>query len=237
MKNLKKNRRTQKMRYVILILLAAIGLAAELRAATITYSIDFGATGTPATSGFTTMDANFLANTPNLSATGITGTGGSATLNLSILNMGAYNSGNAAEPLITDGIYTFGNQANPHTFTLSGLGAGDLVSLYAVAGWDGNGRGATITFGGSNTVAQFIGTPGTTPTLANFTLINPTAAVADGSGNVFGNILGHDGTANDEGQIGGFIIVVNQAVIPEPSTYALAAMGLAGLVFLRRRKV
>ncbi len=202
------------------------------------FQIDFGSSGTPLTSGYTAVNANFLANTPVASGS-IPASIGSGTIDFSIANVGAYSSGNVTEPLTTDGIYTFGNNTNDHTFTISGLNDGDLVTLYAVSGWDGNGRGGVINFGLSATQAQTLGDPGTTPTLANFTLINALPVVAGANGIVTGTLNGAGGVGSDsEGQIGGFIIEVSAQAIPEPSSVALliAGAGFGGLILLRRSR-
>lgn len=192
--------------------------------------LDFGATGTPVTPGFTELNANFLSDTDPLTISNINGTG----YNFSISHVASYNSGNTLEPLTTDGFYTFGNNANPHTFILSGLNPGDLVTLYAVAAWDGNGRGATIQFGASTTQAQTIGSPGSTPALLNFTQINAVPVVADAFGQVTGTLHGAGGIdSNTEGQTGAFVFDVT--AVPEPGSACLFLVGAAG-VFATRRK-
>jgi len=102
-----------------------------------------------------------------------------------------------------------------------------------VSGWDGTGRGGYVTFGTESANAAVVGDPGTTPSLANFTQINSTAVAADLSGIVSGTFLGHNGTPGQEGQFGGLIVQV--VTVPEPSTYALLAIGAAGLALLRYR--
>ncbi len=121
------------------------------------------------------------------------------------------------------------------------------MTLYAVAAWDGNGRGGYVVFGtsGANGVqAQTIGDPGTAPTLANYTVIG--TATADGSGILQGALNGAAGaytTTNgsgaafvdgQEGQVGAFVFDI--APVPEPSAFAM--LGLSGVVlcFLRRKK-
>lgn len=192
--------------------------------------LDFGAAGTPVALDFTALNANFLSDTDPLTISNIDGAG----YNFSISHVAAYTSGNALEPLTTDGIYTFGNNANPHTFTLSGLNPGDLVTLYAVAAWDGNGRGSTIQFGASTTQAQTIGSPASTSTLLNFTQINAVPVAADAFGQVTGSMHGAGGVASDtEGQTGAFVFDVT--AVPEPGSACLFLVGAAG-VFATRRK-
>jgi hypothetical protein len=221
------------MKLALVITSLGLAFAASSQGATVTLQLDFGSSGSPATSGYTIVNANFLANTPTASVANINGLGYA----FSIDNVGSYNSGTGTEPLTTDGFYTFGNDTLTHGFTLTGLSAGDQVSLYALAGWDGNGRGAQVSFGGSTTQAQIVGTPGTTPTLANFTLIGSDTVTGSGmlSGALFG--AGHPGTADSEGQVGGFVFVITTSAIPEPASAGLL-LGLAATTFaaIRRRR-
>lgn len=179
--------------------------------------------------GFTPVNANFLSNTPTASASDIDGTG----ITFSIENVAVFSFDNASEPLTTDGFYTFGNDTLTHAFTLSGLEAGSIVSLYAVSAWDGVGRGAQVDFGGSLVQAQVVGSPGTTPTLANFTFIG--TAIAGLDGKITGTINGEHFPSDPatEGQVGAFIF--NVTPVPEPATACLAALGMA-CVGLRRRR-
>jgi len=216
----------------LLNLCVLVACATPVHAVTTLLELDFGASNVTAPAGYTKVTGNFLANTPTASASDIDGLG----YNFTIGNVGVFSFGDAANPLTTDGFYTFGNDAQPHTFTLSGLTPGQTVALYALASWDGNGRGAVIEFGNSTTQAQTIGPPGTTPTLANFTYIG--TAVADLSGNVSGEMKGagfptHLGT---EGQLGGMIFELDAPLpVPEPSSALLVGCGLAGFIARRKR--
>ncbi len=216
----------------LLKLCVLVACAAPLHAASTFIQLDFGEPSVTAPAGYTKVTGNFLANTPTASATNIDGLG----YNFTVGNVGVFSFGSAANPLTTDGFYTFGNDTQPHVFTLSGLTPGQTVALYALAAWDGNGRGAAIDFGGSTTVAQTVGTPGTTPTLANFTYIG--TAVADLSGNVSGTMNGNGfpGNAATEGQLGGMIFELGAgAMVPEPSSALLVGCGMFAFV-MRRRK-
>jgi hypothetical protein len=218
------------------ISLLSVGVAALLAAATsapaavITLNLDFGTLTTPLTPGYTLVEGNFLANTPTASVLNIASSG----YNFSINNVGVYSAGDAANPLTTDGFYTFQNDALDHTFTISGLAPGDQVAVYAVAGWDGNGRGAQIVYGAGMVQAQTIGTPGLAPTLANFTFIG--TDVANGSGVVTGAFhgAGFPGTLDSEGQVGGLIIQVT--TVPEPGTGVLLIGSMGGILLFRRRR-
>jgi hypothetical protein len=119
---------------------------------------------------------------------------------------------------------------------LSGLAAGETVSLYACAAWDGNGRGGFVVFGDSGAggiKAQTVGDPGTAPTLANLTLIG--TATVDGSGILTGTLNGAAGVGSigSEGQVGGFEFTISS--VPEPGTLALAGLGVAAFVAFRRK--
>jgi hypothetical protein len=204
--------------------------AASLHAQTLL--LDFTQTGGPYTTGWNPVYANFLADTPVASINNIDGLG----YNFSINHVAVYDNGTITEPLTRSGFYTFGDNTLDHTFTLSGLAAGETVSLYACAAWDGNGRGGFVVFGDSGISgikAQTIGDPGTTPTLANLTLIG--TATVDLSGILQGTLNGAGGVGDaSEGQVGGFEFIITS--VPEPGTLALAGLGVAALVVFRRKK-
>ena len=116
------------------ITLAAFFLMAPTSRADTFVQLDFTHSGGPVTAGYTGVNANFLSNTPT------TGTNVGAYI-FSIDNVASYDNGSGAtEPLTASGFYTFGNGNSglDHAFSLSGLNAGDTVTLYAVAAWDGN---------------------------------------------------------------------------------------------------
>jgi hypothetical protein len=213
-----------------LAIASVFAVSSAAHAAVLTLSLDFGTPSTPLTSGYTLVSGNFLSNTPTASVSNINGTG----YNFSINNVGVFSFDDITNPLVTDGFYTFGNETLDHTFTISGLAPGDSVKIYAVAAWDGNGRGAQITYGGSTVQAQTIGTPGTAPTLANFTLIG--TDIANGSGIVTGSLNGaaFPGNPATEGQTGGFVIEVTTTV-PEPGSFALIVGSLGTVLIFRRR--
>jgi hypothetical protein len=197
-----------------------------------TLLLDFTETGGPYTTGWNPVYANFLADTPTATINNIDGFGYDFFIN----HVAVYDNGNATESLTRSGFYTFGNDANDQAFTLSGLAAGETVSRYACAAWDENGRGGCVVFGdsGINGVqAQTVGDPGTAPTLANLTLIG--TATVDGSGILTGTLNGAGGVGSigSEGQVGGFIFEITS--VPEPGTLALAGLGVAALVMVRRK--
>jgi hypothetical protein len=193
--------------------------------------LNFTETGGPSVIGWNTVFGNMLADTTPAGIININGLG----YDFSINHVGCYDNGVATEPLTRSGFYTFGNNANDHTFTLSGLAAGATVSLYACAAWDGNGRGGVVVFGDSGAggiQAQTLGDPGAGPTLANFTRIG--AAVVDNTGSLQGTLNGSGGVGSaTEGQVGGFIFEITS--VPEPETLALVGLGLAGFATLRRK--
>jgi hypothetical protein len=196
--------------------------------------IDFynsGSIDDPVPGGWDGLSGNFLADTATASLNNINGSG----YNFSIDNVGVYDNGNSGETLTDSGFYTFGDNANDHNFSLTGLNEGDIVTLYACAAWDGNGRGAVVVFGNSGpsgVQAQTVGDPGTSPTVANLTLIG--TAIADATGTVAGSMNGAGGVGSaSEGQIGGVIFNITPA--PEPASMALAGLGIAGMLIFRRR--
>jgi hypothetical protein len=227
------------------VALAALVLTAATSQADTLLQLDFTHSGGPVTAGYTGVNGNFLADTPTTGAT-------VGAYTFSIDNVGVYDNGaGATEPLTASGFYTFGNGNSglDHAFSLSGLNAGDTVTLYAVAAWDGNGRGGYVVFGnsGANGVqAQTIGDPGTAPTLANYTVIG--TGTAGVGGILQGTLNGAAGaytTANgsgtnfvdgQEGQVGAFEFDIAPAIVPEPSAFAMLGLGCVVLSFLRRKK-
>ncbi|MEK7952958.1 InlB B-repeat-containing protein [Luteolibacter soli] len=171
--------------------------------------LDFTNVGGNSVSTWTPVYANYVADTAAATASDINGLGYAFSIN----HVGAYDNGRAWEPMIRSGFYTFGPaaNANDHTFTLTGLNAGQTVTLYASAAWDGNAAGGYVVFGdsGANGVkAQTVGEPSAVPVLANMTVIG--TATADGSGTVTGSLHGRTGVnTNLEGQVGGFVFAIN----------------------------
>lgn len=166
--------------------------------------LDFGIS--EATSGWTQVTANYVADTPLATATDILGQG----YNFSFTHVGAYDNNQSFEPLTRSGFYTVGNQNNDHSFTLTGLNANQTVHLYACAAWDGNAAGGYVVFGDNapdGVKAQTTGSPGFYPILANMTLIG--TAVSDITGTVSGSLHGRTGVGSAlEGQVGGFIFIL-----------------------------
>ena len=174
--------------------------------------LDFAKTGGVAGTGYATgwnpLFANQQQNT-QINATNIGGLGYGFTF----ANVASYDNGQSAQPLTRSGFYTYGNSANAHGFTLTGLNPNLPVKLYACAAWDGNTAGGYIVYGDnapSGVRAQTVGSPGTSPTLANLTLIG--TATADATGMVSGALYGRDKitTGYAEGQVGGFVFVPTQ---------------------------
>ncbi|MFO1477897.1 MAG: PEP-CTERM sorting domain-containing protein [Verrucomicrobiota bacterium] len=201
--------------------------------ASVEIKLDFTQTGGSYTPGWDPVYANFLADTPTASITDIDGLG----LNFGFNHVAVYDNGNATESLTRSGFYTYQNDTLDHSFTLSGLGVGSTVTLYACAAWDGNGRGGYVFFGdsgASGVQAQTVGDPGTSGTVANLTRIG--SLVVDGSGVASGALFGAGGIGTPtEGQVGGFIFEIEPASVPEPTTLALSVLGLGGWMVSRRR--
>lgn len=166
--------------------------------------LDF--TNGSSTAGWTPVYGNYVADTPVASASDINGLGYAFSIN----HVGAYDNNQTWEPLTRSGFYTFGNETLDHTFTLTGLNAGQSVTLYACAAWDGNPFGGYVVFGDSGesgVKAQTIGTPGEIPVLGNLTVIG--TATADAGGTVSGSLHGRAGVgSNLEGQVGGFVFAI-----------------------------
>jgi PEP-CTERM motif len=230
MKTNRKSTMATPMKWLALGIITTLG-AVHLNAQT-DLLLDFTQTGGNYTVGWNPVYGNFLADTAPASINNIDGFG----YNFSINHVGCFDNGNATESLTESGFYTFGDNANDHTFTLSGLASGESVSLYACAAWDGNGRGGYVVFGDSGAggvQAQTLGDPGTSPTLANLTLIGTTTV--DNTGIVQGTLNGAGGVGSaTEGQLGGVVFVIT--AVPEPGTLALAGLGFASLAMMRRKK-
>ncbi|MES2921276.1 MAG: hypothetical protein V4819_07010 [Verrucomicrobiota bacterium] len=179
--------------------------------------LDFTFTGAATTANWTPVGGNYVADTAVASAFNIDGLG----YNFSIEHVGAYDNGQTWESLTRSGFYTYGNNTNAHDFTVTGLNAGQSVSLYACATWDGNARAGVVVFGDSGTAgvtALTVGDPGTSPTLANLTLIG--TATADATGKVTGSLHGNGGVGSaTEGQVGGFVFAISAGGTPPTSGY------------------
>ncbi len=185
--------------------------------------LDFGTDAAGSASGWTKVSANYVADTPLATATDIGGLGYS----FSFSHVGAYDNNQTFEPLTRSGFYTFGNNTNDHTFTLGGLNANQTVHLYACATWDGNAAGGFVVFGDNapnGVKAQTNGSPGSNPILANMTLIG--TAVSDISGSVSGSLHGRTGVGSAiEGQVGGFIFILEPGGSPPVNAFATWAAG------------
>lgn len=179
--------------------------------------LDFTFTGVATTANWTPVGGNYVADTPVASTSNINGLG----YNFSIDHVGAYDNGETWESLTRSGFYNYGTNTNDHAFTVTGLNAGQSVSLYACATWDGNARAGIVVFGDSGAAgvkALTVGDPGTNPTLTNLTLIG--TATADGTGRVTGSLHGAGGVGSaTEGQVGGFVFAISAGGTPPSSAY------------------
>ena len=109
-------------------------------------------------------------------------TGIGSSLTFSVHNMGPWDAGTPDNNTVsTDGFSNHGNQ--PATFTLSGLGAGMVVNVYAVYGWGGAGNAPAIIYGGAtNLVTTAITTNSPNPpTQADFQFVGAAIAINGGS--------------------------------------------------------
>ncbi|HVM50762.1 MAG TPA: immunoglobulin-like domain-containing protein [Candidatus Acidoferrum sp.] len=119
---------------------------------------------------------------------------------LSISNIGTWGG---TGTLNADGFYNMSG-TGPAYFTLSGLPAGNTVTIYACYAWDGSGRGAKVEFGnGTNIITD----PGTEAAPSVATMLPLSRAVMDGTGSVNGRWYGQTGFTS-EGQVGAMIFDV-----------------------------
>jgi len=219
---------------VTAIIAVGIVLTASLASAAV-YKADLGASAQPVASGWTgpSTTVNFNAN-----ATPTFNLGDGVTLTFSTVNN--YGFANASNPVIQDGFFTTGTA----TFTLSGLNAGDKVTLYAIHAWDGNGRAAFVSFAGSPLVQSKTAIdanfntkvdgayPYANPSASDMALVTTDALVGVG-GTLSGYFTTTNGTSTvQEAQLGGLQFSVT--AVPEPAS--LAALGLAGVFGVRRRR-
>ena len=201
-------------------------------AATNTYFLDIQPSGQPIADSF--QEITYGASLTNSGNVGSFALGNGLSISFSGV-FRSFGFNNASNPLTTDGWLIDSNinggaevdgvtPSDTATFTLSGLTAGDTVTMYGTQGWDGDGRAAFISFGGSTFIDLAGGTDdtGTTVALSELQLIASDILVA-GSESLDG-IIQNQG--RPEGQFGGFAFVVTS--VPEPSSYALLA-GLAAL--------
>ncbi len=178
--------------------------------------LDFTLNGGAYADGWTPVYANQMADT----MVDVSNVGGSG-YNLTFDHVGSWQTEAVDQPLTRSGFYTYGNLANEHAFTLSGLQPGQEVTLYACAGWDVN-MGGYVVFGDnapSGVKAQTMGNPGTSPSIANFTQIG--TAVADASGVVAGSL--HSAAGVDEateGQVGAFIFAIADGGAPPATPFS-----------------
>jgi hypothetical protein len=121
---------------------------------------------------------------------------------LSITNV---NTWGGAGTLNSDGLYNI-SAAGPAYFTLSGLPAGNTVTIYACYAWDGSGKGGRFEYGGVTT-SVVTGGAMTNPSISTLQFVGRTNVSA--SGTVSGRWYGQSGNqTNTEGQVGAMIFDV-----------------------------
>lgn len=121
---------------------------------------------------------------------------------LSITNVNQYGS---TGTLDADGFYNI-SATGPAYFTLSGLPAGNTVTIYACYAWNGSGKGGKFEYGGVTT-SVIIGGAMTNPSISTLQFVGRTNVSA--SGTVSGRWYGQSGTqTNAEGQVGAMIFDV-----------------------------
>ncbi|MEO5915965.1 MAG: hypothetical protein ABIS50_17150 [Luteolibacter sp.] len=211
---------------------AALGISAQQVQAGI-LKLDFAKTLTPAgvagvdyATGwnpiFVPQQQNTQVNAANVGGSGY---------GFAFANVASYDNGSAAQPLTRSGFYTYGNSGNAHGFAVTGLNPNLPVKLYACAAWDGNSAGGYVVYGDNAPAgvrAQTVGTPGTSPTVANLTYIG--TATADGTGMVSGALYGRNQitTGYAEGQVGAFMFVPTQTITASAGTHgSISASGVS----------
>ncbi|WP_193210619.1 hypothetical protein [Luteolibacter marinus] len=190
--------------------------------------LDFTQFGSPNADLWIPVYGNQIADT-NVDLPDVGGTGYSLTFS----HVACWDNGAVGQPLTRSGFYNYGQDANDHTFTLRGLNAGQTVALYACAGWDGNAKGGYVLFGDNGpdgVKAQTVGDPGTSPSIANMTLIG--TAVSDATGTVSGSLHSDVGVGlPGEGQVGAFMFAFSADGTPPvltPFQEWAASFGLFG---------
>jgi hypothetical protein len=144
---------------------------------------------------------------------------------LSITNV---NTWGGAGTLDADGLYNI-SATGPAYFTLSGLPAGNTVTIYACYAWDGSGKGGKFEYGGVTT-SVITGGAMASPSISTLQFVGRTNVSA--SGTVSGRWYGQSGTqTNAEGQVGAMILDVepcqpaitmngsNPLLVPQNSTF------------------
>jgi PEP-CTERM motif len=174
----------------------------------------------------------------------VNGSSSGATLSISDASGGSYNAnepnwgntsafttaGSPYSNLMQDEIYS----TPAATVTLSGLAASQNYELIVYSAGDSNLGGDTVKIGTFtvNGVTQTTSWNGTTSTLINGTTYDIFSATSDGSGNLVINFGGTPAAAgvNTETDFNGFQLIA----VPEPSTWAMLAIGGVMLLGYRR---
>jgi hypothetical protein len=105
----------------------------------------------------------------------------------------------------TNGFFNYGSKGSdlPATFTLSGVPAGECVSIYAVEGWNGASLAPVITYGGQTTTVT-ASSVDASPAIGEFQYVGTAIAT---NGIVTGSWAGIGGPTV-EGDLGGMIIQI-----------------------------
>lgn len=215
-------RKLPAMRGMICPPVFVVALAVSAFGGPSTYKLDFGTATSPVAEGFQAGEAPSLQETcdPVFS---VTDDKGANPVEISFKGaVGGFSLGDEGKPLTTDGIYTFKKRAEEGAdaqapddpinidFVISGLPAGSLVTFYGVNAWNGAGRAAYVSLGGSGMVDLAESSepkPGTSATDSFVLIASKQKVGADGKlAGVFSNSDGSKARA--EGQWGGLILVV-----------------------------
>jgi len=202
----------------------ALALTFPAFAGTSTYKLDFGTPTSPVAEGFQAGEVASLQETPD-PVFSVTDEKGANPIEISFKgSIGGFSLGDESKPLTTDGIYTFKKKAEEGAdaaapdepinidFVISGLPAGSLVTLYGMSAWNGDGRAAFLSLGGSGMVdlagskepAHGSASPDT------FVLV-ATKLKVEAGGKLVGVFSNSDGSQpRAEGQWGGLILIVER---------------------------
>ena len=201
-----------------------LAFAVSAFAGTSTYKLDLGTPTSPVAEGFQAGEVASLQEVPD-PVFSVTDEKGANPIEVSFKgSIGGFSLGDESKPLTTDGIYTFkkkaGEGADPAAsdepinidFVIGGLPPGSLVTFYGMSAWNGDGRAAFLSLGGSGMV-DLAGSKEPPPGAASpdkFVLVVEKQKVgADGKlPGVFSNSDGSKPRA--EGQWGALILIVER---------------------------
>ena len=149
-------------------------------------------------------------------------------LNVGTQSIAPATASNSSQKTINTNIQNFGNDFNGQTASTAGVN-GAVIASNDAAGWSANSP-ATTSFGSGKDIEQPSSGSYTGPTNSELDLyqLNNTTSTPGSKAILLG-----DFTLSNAG----VLTFTEPAAVPEPSAYALGAIGAALFVVLRRRKV